>query len=217
MKNARKRRKRRRKRSFGKRILLLMVSVAFFSLCILAITFLLKETNAKRKVELLKDTAVPEWVQVDLIDVDGAARRGTDLEGIKDIVIHYVGNPGTTAKQNRDFFNNPGVNVSSHFVVGLEGEIIQVIPLNEKSSASNWRNNDTISIEVCHPDASGKFSETTYQSLVKLTAWLADISDLEEDNIIRHYDITEKLCPIYYVENEDAWIQFKNDVTKARK
>lgn len=217
MKNARKQRNRRRKRSRGKRILLLLVSLIFFSLCIFAVTFLLKEAGSKRKVEVLKTAEVPEWVRVDLIDEDGAARRGDNLEGIKDIVIHYVGNPGTTAKQNRDFFNNPGVNVSSHFVVGLEGEIIQVLPLNEKSSASNWRNNDTISIEVCHPDASGKFNETTYQSLVKLTAWLADLCDLDDDNIIRHYDITEKLCPIYYVENEDAWIQFKNDVREASK
>ncbi|MGM9973000.1 MAG: N-acetylmuramoyl-L-alanine amidase family protein [Clostridiaceae bacterium] len=217
MRNARKQRNRRRKRGRGKRILLLLVSLIFFSLCIFAVTFLLKEAGSKRKVELLKTAEVPEWVQVDLIDEDGAARRGDNLEGIEDIVIHYVGNPGTTAKQNRDFFNNPGVNVSSHFVVGLEGEIIQVLPLNEKSQASNWRNNDTISIEVCHPDASGKFNETTYQSLVKLTAWLVDLCDLEEENIIRHYDITEKLCPIYYVENEDAWLQFKNDVTEARR
>ena len=43
--------------------------------------------------------------------------------------------------------------MSAHFLIGLEGEIIQCIPLNEKSSATNDRNRDTISIEVCHPDA----------------------------------------------------------------
>ena len=216
MKRRRKQRNGKRRRKFRRRILLILTSVIFFSLCIYGLIFLLNEASSKRRVEALKNVETPEWVQVDLIDIDGAVRRGDNLKGIEDIVIHYVGNPGTTAKQNRDFFNNPGVNVSSHFVVGLEGEIIQVLPLNEKSSASNWRNNDTISIEVCHPDASGKFNETTYQSLVKLTAWLVDLCDLEEENIIRHYDITEKLCPIYYVENEDAWLQFKNDVMAER-
>ena len=215
MKKRRKIRRKKRRRNRGKRILLMLASVIFFSLCILVVIFLLRGTSSWMKVEALKDTEVPAWVQVDLIDIDGAARRGKDLEAIEDIVIHYVGNPGTTAQQNRDFFNNPGVEVSAHFVVGLEGEIIQVLPLNERSQASNWRNNDTISIEVCHPDASGKFNETTYQSLVKLTAWLTELCNLDEDNVIRHYDVTEKLCPIYYVENEDAWVQFKNDVKEA--
>jgi len=30
--------------------------------------------------------------------------------------------------------------------------------------------------------------------------------------VIRHYDITGKICPKYFVENEDAWKQFKSDV-----
>ena len=31
-------------------------------------------------------------------------------------------------------------------------------------------------------------------------------------SVIRHYDVTEKLCPLYYVEHEDAWIQMKADI-----
>lgn len=38
---------------------------------------------------------VPDWVDVQLIPVDGASRRGDKLEAVNDIVIHYVGNPGT--------------------------------------------------------------------------------------------------------------------------
>ena len=77
-------------------------------------------------------------------------------------------------------------NVSSHFVVGIEGEIIQCIPLNEMSAASNWRNNDTISIETCHPDSTGKFTNKTYKSLVRLVAWLEDKCGLTEKHVIRH-------------------------------
>ena len=101
---------------------------------------------------------------------------------------------------------------SSHFVVGLEGEIIQCIPTTEVAYASNDRNSDTISIEVCHEDDTGLFSDATYQSLVHLTAWLCERTGLGTDQIIRHYDITGKICPKYYVEHEDAWIQFKRDV-----
>lgn len=156
--------------------------------------------------------AIPSWIDQELIDLDGAARDGTPITRVRDIAIHYVGNPDTTAMANRNYFNQPGVEVSSHFIVGLEGEIIQCVPLGEKSAATNQRNSDTISIEVCHPDETGKFNDQTYASLIKLCAWLCDELNLDEDNLIRHYDVTGKLCPLYYVEHEDAWQQLKEDV-----
>lgn len=165
----------------------------------------------------LAGVTVPDWVDVQLIDVDGSSRRGVQLEGIRDIVIHYVGNPGTTARQNRDYFDSSASEVSAHFVIGLEGEILQCIPLTEKSSASNDRNRDTISIEVCHPDETGKFTEKSYASLVKLTAWLCQVCGLDSSHVIRHYDITAKQCPLYFVTNADAWRQFREDVQAARR
>ena len=173
------------------------------------------EIVPRAKIFELVATPIPDWVDQQIIQVDGDSRRGVYLEGIQDIVVHYVGNPGTTAQQNRDYYANPYSEVSSHFVIGLNGEIIQCIPLHEKSSASNHRNRDTISIEVCHPDASGKFTEVSYQSLVKLTAWLCEICDLGSGDIIRHYDITGKQCPLYFVTHEDAWVQFRTAVAKA--
>ena len=38
---------------------------------------------------------------------------------------------------------------------------------------------------------------------------------LMTETVIRHYDVTGKLCPLYYVEHEDAWQQFKADVDTA--
>ena len=170
------------------------------------------EIIPREKVFELAATSAPDWVDQQIIKVDGDSRRGVMLEGVRNIVIHYVGNPGTTAQQNRDYYSNPSSEVSSHFVIGLKGEIIQCIPLHEKSSASNHRNKDTISIEVCHPDESGKFTDAAYQSLVKLTAWLCETCDLDSDDIIRHYDITGKQCPLYFVTHEDAWEQFKQKI-----
>ncbi|MGN0298044.1 MAG: N-acetylmuramoyl-L-alanine amidase family protein [Lachnospiraceae bacterium] len=162
------------------------------------------------------DANLPDWIDSQIIPVDGTSRRGQMLEAVNDIVIHYVGNPGTTAQNNHDYYTNADSTVSSHFVVGLEGEIIQCVPLDEKSSATNDRNRDTISIEVCHPDETGKFNDATYQSVVKLTAYLLNIYNLTEEHIIRHYDVTGKLCPLYFVEHEDAWEQFKVDVANYR-
>jgi len=170
------------------------------------------EILPREKVFELAAASMPDWVDQQIINVDGDSRRGVMLEGVQNIVIHYVGNPGTTAQQNRDYYASRSSSVSSHFIIGLKGEIIQCIPLHEKSSASNHRNKDTISIEVCHPDASGKFTDASYQSLVKLTAWLCETCDLDTGDIIRHYDITGKQCPLYFVTNENAWKQFLKDV-----
>ena len=158
------------------------------------------------------DSDVPDYVDVQLIGLIGTARSGRALEEVRSIVVHYVGNPGTSAQANRNYFANIGTQVCSHFVIGLDGEIIQCVPLDERSAASNDRNRDTISIEVCHPDESGKFNDATYASLVRLTAWLCTEFELESSDVIRHYDVTGKLCPLYYVENGEAWEIFLSDV-----
>lgn len=170
------------------------------------------EIIPREKVFELAATSAPDWVDQQIIKVDGDSRRGVMLEGVRNIVIHYVANPGTTAQQNRDYYASRSSDVSSHFVIGLKGEIIQCIPLHEKSSASNHRNKDTISIEVCHPDESGKYTDEAYDSLVKLTVWLCEVCGLDSNDVIRHYDITGKQCPLYFVIHEDAWKQFLKDV-----
>ena len=167
-------------------------------------------------VKALTELTVPDYVNIDYIS-PSHARTEEKLIGIHNIVIHYTGNPGTTAKQNRNYFGQPDTTVCSHFVVGLKGEIIQCIPLYEQSAASNFRNVDTISIEVCHPDKSGKFTAESYRSTVKLAAWLCKSTGLTADDLIRHHDITGKDCPKYFVNHPDEWEQFKTDVGQALK
>ncbi|MDY3918553.1 MAG: peptidoglycan recognition family protein [Candidatus Limivivens sp.] len=157
-------------------------------------------------------------IDVQLLTVNPNSRPGIPTDPITAIVIHYLANPGTTAQQNRDYFESlKDLNtekISSNFVIGLEGEIIQCVPTAEMAYASNSRNHDTVSIENCHPDETGKFNDSTYQSLVHLTAYLCDKFDLDPLNggVIRHHDVTGKDCPRYFVQNEDAWEQFKQDV-----
>lgn len=164
------------------------------------------------------DASEPD-IDVQLLDVNPYSRPGIESNGITGIVIHYTANPGSTAQDNRDYFNglqySQETSASSNFVVGLDGEIIQCVPTWEVAYASNDRNYDTVSIEVCHPDESGKFTDKTYRSLVQLTAWLCVKFDLSADDAIRHYDVTGKNCPKYFVENEEAWAAFKENVSLA--
>ena len=207
------RRRRRKRKLILKRVIcfLLLLGLAAGAVFGIKIYKSAKEPPSS-KLEKVRAIEIPDWIDEQIIHLHNTARTGTELDGVKNIVIHYVGNPNTTAKNNRDYFDKDSTEVSSHFVVGLEGEIIQCLPLWEKSAASNWRNNDTISIEVCHPDETGKFNDDTYNAVIKLVSWLLNELGLDESAVIRHYDITEKLCPLYYVEHEDAWEQLKKDV-----
>lgn len=209
----------RRKIKHKKRIraIVIIVLVAVLTVCC-ALGFMLFKNGGKLPPKQLnaKSLTAPEYVDVKLINL-GFARTGVKLVEINNIVVHYTGNPTSTAQNNRDYFNKPDTDVCSHFVIGLDGEIIQCVPLDEKSAASNNRNLDTISIEVCHPDSSGKFNDATYGSLVKLTAWLCDNSGLKAKDVIRHYDITGKVCPKYFVDNQSAWEDFLEDVKQELK
>ncbi len=164
------------------------------------------------------DATQPD-IDVQLLDVNPYSRPGIQSDGINGIVIHYTANPGSTAQENRDYFNglqySQATAASSNFVVGLDGEIVQCVPTWEVAYASNERNYDTVSIEVCHPDESGKFTDETYRSLVQLTAWLCVKFGLTEDDVIRHYDVTGKNCPKYFVEHEDEWEIFRENVGRA--
>lgn len=172
--------------------------------------------NGGESGQSTKTVTVPDWVTQDLIRVNEYSRPGTKLERVSGVVVHYVGNPQTTAKNNRDYFDSLAdtkeTNASSHFVIDIDGSILQCIPLDEIAYASNSRNEDTISIECCHPDETGKFSDATYASLVKLVKWLEETYNLKPESVIRHYDVKGKMCPLYYVEHEDAWEQFHRDI-----
>lgn len=160
---------------------------------------------------------LPEYVTQELLTENPWSRPGTPLEEIRGVVIHYVGNPNTSAAANRNYFESlkdgaEEIYASAHFIVGLEGEVVQCIPLTEWAYASNSRNGDTVSVEVCHPDETGEFSPVTYDRTVELTAWLCSTFGLTADDVLRHYDVSGKICPKYYVENEDAWRGFLADV-----
>lgn len=200
------------KRLLVRRILLVSGAVLVVVALLAATLWLVPTYRANQRVQALRDATLPDYVTADLIPTIGTARSGRTLENFSGIVIHYVGNPGTSAAGNRNYFATPGTTVVSHFVVGLEGEVIQCLPLWERSVASNSRNKDTISIEVCHPDDSGEFAPATYAAVVRLTAWLCEVGDLTTDEVIRHYDVTGKECPRYYVRNEAAWEQFLSDL-----
>lgn len=219
------RRQELQRKRYRRRLFLLRAGVILF-IAVIAVAggLLYKSIRADRSasnrwhVEASGDDIASKRPPMDvaLLEPNEYSRPQTPLEKVNGIVIHYTANPMTGAMDNRNYFDGLKDShltyASSHFVVGLHGDIIQCIPTSEISYASNDRNSDTISIEVCHPDETGKFNDETYDALVWLTGWLCEYLEVEPEGIIRHYDVTGKVCPKYFVEHEDAWNTFKEDV-----
>lgn len=162
-----------------------------------------------------KKVARPEF-EVDLLTINEYSRVGYVLPEVKNIFVHYTANAGTSAAQNRSYFENlkdtHETSASAHFIIGYEGEAIQCIPLNEVGYAVMQRNFDSVSIECCYLDESGKFTDATYNKLIEMLAWLVTKYSLKPTDILRHYDEGGKLCPKYYVEHEDEWNKLIEDV-----
>ena len=218
--------KRSRKESVPrwKMVTVLIIDVLLACAILITGTLLVVKGYEKSHRPVLSELVAPDWYTQEFLKVNPYSRPGTKREEILDIVVHYVANPGTTASQNRNYFANLAnqkggdkTSASSHYIIGIDGEILQLIPLDEVAYANYPRNKDTVSIECCHPDSTGEFTEATKESLVRLTAWLCQELYLTEKNVIRHYDITGKNCPKFYVSDEDAWKEIIKEIKKKRK
>ncbi|QUI21368.1 N-acetylmuramoyl-L-alanine amidase [Vallitalea pronyensis] len=176
------------------------------------------------------DGTLPEYtVKQDLLTVNKYSRPGTPIKDVKAIVVHYVGNPKSTAQANVDYFerlktgkkNDRGkyIYASAHYCVGLDGEVIQAIPDNEvayhagarktdlaKNNFTDSANHYTIGIESCHLDKDGNYNNETYTSFVRLTADLLNEYGLDTDTaLLRHNDISMKPCPRLFVDSS-KWV-----------
>ena len=173
--------------------------------------------DEERKEIIRENDTIKPVITEDFLTVNPYSRPAEPLDGVKNIFVHYTANKNTSARQNRSYFENLGItgetSASAHFIIGYDGEIIQCLPLDEIGYAVKTRNYDSISIECCYRDDSGKFTDATYQSLLQLTAWLLKEYKLAPNDVLRHYDVGGKKCPLYFVEHEDSWEQFRQDLT----
>lgn len=126
----------------------------------------------------------------------------------REIILHYIGNPGTTAAANAKYFLNVNSRTSVHYMVD-DSSIIEIIPPTMKSYGTNSKehNEKGIQIEMCHPDGTGKINEATLKNVVWLCRELMGAFGITE--IIRHYDVTGKRCPLWYVEHPEEWEELK--------
>lgn len=136
-------------------------------------------------------------------------RKGNNRK-IEYIVIHYVGATGG-AEANCKYFEKFYRGVSAHYFVGHSGEIWQCVAdadIAWHCGASKYkhpyaRNENSIGIELCCRQLDGVwyFEDKTVDAAIKLTTELMNKYNIPKENVIRHYDVSGKICPAPFVKN----------------
>lgn len=147
------------------------------------------------------------------------------LNDIEYIVIHYTGNKNDTATSNANYFKNYNTRqAGAHFFISRNGEIVSSISMSRTAWAVGGvkLNNDggkyhckctnynSISIEFCDivdKDLSTEQIESAKNLIKYIRKNCKNIK-----HIIRHYDVTGKLCPIRYIDN-NKWIELRKKLT----
>ncbi|ACB86103.1 peptidoglycan recognition protein family protein [Natranaerobius thermophilus] len=156
-----------------------------------------------------------------LIDYNYSSRQN---QTISYLVIHDTGNsrPGADAKAHYHYFNAGNRSASAHYFV----DDTQILQLVEDHHAS-WHcgdgrgrygitNSNSIGIEICI-NSDGNYAKAVEQT-IKLTAYLAEKYTIPHNKIVRHYDVSRKICPgTMSRDNWALWYELKDDVLALRK
>lgn len=143
-----------------------------------------------------------------------------NLSDIKYIVIHYTANDGDTDENNANYFTNNVVKVSAHYFVD-DDSVTQCVPDNYVAwhcgvskgysyKHKECRNANSIGIEICDDVKNGVIypSAKTIENAIELTKKLMKQYNVPQERVIRHYDVTGKLCPAYWsgtTEKNNKW------------
>ncbi len=146
---------------------------------------------------------------------------------IEYIVIHYTANNGDTAKSNCKYFETVNRQASAHYFVD-ENSVWQCVEDKDaswhvggaKKYYNGSRNINSIGIEVCsRKDKSDKyyFKDETVNNAIELTKELMKKYKIDADHVVRHYDVTRKVCPEPFVRDETKWHDFLNKLVEKEK
>lgn len=136
---------------------------------------------------------------------------------IKYIVMHYTANDGDSARNNCIYYRDNVKKASAHYYCD-DNSIWQSVPddyvawsvggkkyANTKGGRLHGvaTNSNTISIEICDTLRNGVIYPTakTLDNAVNLCKMLMVKYKVPASRVIRHYDVTGKLCPAYWLDD----------------
>jgi hypothetical protein len=164
------------------------------------------------------------------LPIDERVRSGRKRIDTWGTSVHWVGGmPGHTAMGIRNWWIENMNYSSGNLVIDSQGPL-EVIPIDEEAYHSGTTKQyrkivkefgvppykHLVCIEFCHQEDNGDPGPVVEGHLIDT---LADIcryyGHYPRHRIIRHYDITGKRCPRWYVDNPGAWILLLEKVEKV--
>ena len=138
---------------------------------------------------------VAEFIQCDGRNYT-AGRQGNR---ISKIVVHYTGTEAS-AHNNLLYFSRSSAGASAHYFIDRDGTLRQSVSEGDTAwHAGHWGTNlCSVGIEVV--SGGSDFTEAQIETLAALVAEIRGRCGIGEENVIRHYDVTGKLCPAPYVD-----------------
>lgn len=155
---------------------------------------------------------------------------------IEYLVIHYTANDGDTDEANSKYFKNNVTKTSAHYFVD-DDSVTQSVEDNrvawhcggnrysdyKKTGGAKFygkcTNTNSLGFEMCDTIKDGKnnVSEKTLDNTVELVKQKMKQYNIPVDRVIRHFDVTGKMCPKYFVEDINAWNNFKARLVETKK
>lgn len=118
---------------------------------------------------------------------------------MRKIVVHYTGTEAS-AHNNLLYFSRESAKASAHYFIDRDGMLRQSVAEGDTAwHAGHWATNlCSVGIEVV--SGGSDFTEAQICTLAVLVADLRERYGISAENVIRHYDVTGKLCPAPYVD-----------------
>lgn len=154
----------------------------------------------------------------------GGSRKASQ---IKYLVYHYTGNDGDLAANNAKYYRDNVVQSSAHYFVDDDSvtQSVEDLQIAWAVGGKKWadcpqtgggklygavNNANSLSIEMCDTRKDGALmaTEATLARAIELGRALMEKYGIPLERVVRHFDVTGKHCPAYFMD-EGKWQNFK--------
>jgi len=227
------------KQWIGLSILVFVITIGCFLIVKDRANYAIFESNSdyEEKIVLVDEEEVSIKVNNNFLDYN-SSERNNDIEYI---VIHYTGTVNDAESIIYGYNHYSSGNASADFFISHEGDIYQYNP--DIDNRYSWavggdkkenkggklfgvvNNSNSISVELCVKNDGDTlansddwyFTDETLNSAKLLIRYLMMEYDIDIDHVVRHYDVSGKLCPGVKGWNDDSdsveeWTSFKKSL-----
>lgn len=170
----------------------------------------------------------------ELLPLNPRTRPGVPLFDVKALVFHWTGVPNQSVRKVWEFYatRDDGWG-GAHYGIDA-GETLRMVPENELvpgvggKCLLSWLDGEpwhgysrqnalTINIEMVPMNAEGEHHGYVLAQAIDLGRRIVERYGLGSEQVLRHYDVTGKVCPKWFVDHDGDWQAFKHEIVGRRR